>query len=275
MKHFTFFISLFIVALSVALSSCDALNSNTIRELYYLDNPTDHTIVIKLDEKEYSLEPQTYVSFKLPSGLHKLTYDGQSISFNTSDKAHAGILNATGSYYFTELIAYVVQEKDRDNYRESQNYSNDFFIQQGNSDWSYFLYETPENVITTRNRKEVGRLVSKIFSEQEFLTAIGDPNYLDDAPRMSLDQYKRTSITVPEFENEDLNVIANNIAALLEEFISEPDGDKMIEKRNQVMQASSAISEIPSYKISAADREPLHTFSTETSAILMKNVRIQ
>lgn len=273
MKSFSFLASLSIAAFALLLSSCDVITRNNNR-VYYLDNPTANTIVIKIDEKDYALEPQTYVSLKLASGLHKLTYDAKSISFTTSDKAQGGILNVTGSYYVIELIAYVVNEKDRDNYRESKTMNNDFFIQPSIGGWTFFLYEPPKSVIRTSNKNMVGSLQSKIFSEQEFLTASGDPHFFEEMPQMSLDKYKRSFITIPDFEDKELAKSAKTLEPLFDAFISEQDGEKMIEKRTQIINISSAMS-INSYNMSTNDRKAFSVFLNEISALTSKSVRIQ
>ena len=39
---------------------------------YSLSNPTDTVVIVKLDSKEYKLEPQSFQKMKLKAGTHNL-----------------------------------------------------------------------------------------------------------------------------------------------------------------------------------------------------------
>lgn len=77
-----------------------------------IDNPTDKAITFQLDGKEYTLEPKTSQSVKLADGEHKLSIDGEELTFTKEDptKDTAALLNVFGS------TAYAIVNPTRSDY---------------------------------------------------------------------------------------------------------------------------------------------------------------
>ena len=74
---------------------------------YFLSNPTDTVVTVKLDSKEYKLEPQSFQKKKLKAGTHNLqTSTGENVNFIVYYDSEGGIINPTRSSYIIVEMAY-------------------------------------------------------------------------------------------------------------------------------------------------------------------------
>ena len=74
---------------------------------YFLSNPTDTVVIVKLDSKEYKLEPQSFQKMKLKAGTHNLqTSTGENVNFIVYYDSEGGIINPTRSSYIIVEMAY-------------------------------------------------------------------------------------------------------------------------------------------------------------------------
>ncbi|WP_410880660.1 hypothetical protein [Myroides sp. DW712] len=162
-----------------------ACNSSSFS--YWIDNPTNESITVYIDEKAYEIPAQTKIAVDLPFGKHQLKYKDQSLWFHNGGRINSStaIINPTqGNYVFykqlfmdkndtratKEFEEWAIQTQS-DSLRLAINdtimtlfvpfqVSNKIFISKSDFDWKYNIEEPmPEVVdlsnpiVTRRNRQ--------------------------------------------------------------------------------------------------------------------------
>jgi len=107
--------TLVLLSLSAILLSCQSKISIQI------DNPTDRTVSLQLNEQEIKLEPQTTLIYLASAGRNKMTLEnGQTESFILNFKKNI-LLNPTQSRYVMESVAYMTEQMKEHGPFQSKN----------------------------------------------------------------------------------------------------------------------------------------------------------
>lgn len=178
MKRITLFTLLCITAL---LTSCKGGTS------YWIDNPTNESITVFIDDTEYNIPAVSMIQTSVTYGKHQLRYNDQQLTFHNGGRTNdtPAIINPTQSNYVFHRQIFMDKSDDRatDEFAawslKTQsdsltlsindtittifvpfNVSNDLFISKADFDWKLTLGEPmPEGVrltnpiVTRRNRQ--------------------------------------------------------------------------------------------------------------------------
>ena len=154
-----------IVVLSVFLSACSPKNNSS----FFISNPTDNTITVKLDGKDYNLAPNSFEKVKLDVGNHSYEYNGSKTDFLVTVENEGGVINPTETAHI--LFHMVYETKD-----SKTNFSpriNSLLIED-------VVYEGPVNIVKSKiidNKLEGVRYeLDEPFPEQIRVSSGSDGN---------------------------------------------------------------------------------------------------
>lgn len=102
-----------IVFLSIilVLSGCDLFAKKIA---FTIDNPTDKTITVQVDNNTYTLSPRTYEKIELIKGTHAVTYQNETAHFYLYENSRGGMINPTMSSYYINYVFYKVENDGLD-----------------------------------------------------------------------------------------------------------------------------------------------------------------
>jgi len=152
-----------------------------------IDNPTDSTIILKIDDKPLSIQSHTLRAFEVKPGIRKFEYNS-IVKFQDIDYQDKYLINPTKSKYYFDKIWYYTEQWN-DNIKNSNKIdtttiegykvkspveiTNDFIII---GKWSFWPYEYIPNSIEEKQEKySLGIAASskiKVYSENEYLRTI-------------------------------------------------------------------------------------------------------
>lgn len=175
---------IFIISLlSILLSGCF---SQPTAQDFWVDNPTNREITIKIDEQEYNIPANSGTFVNLSWGKHQLQYHKEQLHFFVQDnQSNQAFINPTQSNYVIFRMIYIDDNDPRateefiDWLSNTNNHQitiavngveeevtmpfsvqNDIFVEPSKESWDYFLDEAlPEDlvlyspVITRHNRQ--------------------------------------------------------------------------------------------------------------------------
>lgn len=207
---------------------------------FIVDNPTENVLELKIDDKDYKIEPMKFEKVKLDAGEHKIELaDGKKVYMNVYANSKGGIINPTGAPYIFESIVYAQEGHESSaNPMEQQIFVDgveyygpfrvvdDFVIDRTHGDWEKGAWEFDpyEEVSETKNLGNMKvNIFTKVNGRFEFVKLIEtlDPSavgYYDAnkkpytmTPKIVLaDQ----NFEMPSIENEDLKKIYENLVNL-------------------------------------------------------------
>lgn len=178
------FLKILVLYFAVFLTACDNLYPTWE---YLVDNPLDTDIVIKVDDKEYTIPAKTTQPIGITQGKHTLTYNGSSVNFVTkinSNKSET-IMNPTLSNYLLHAYFYVREDMENKNvdklYEEScVDYQcnegivklpveviNTLFIEKVHTPWMFGLDEEPTDQINLSHTRKKN-VIHKLFREADY-----------------------------------------------------------------------------------------------------------
>lgn len=180
-----------IVALLLSTVSCDDVLKSSWE--YQIDNPLDTEIVIKIDEKEYTIPAKTTQDVKITEGKHTLTYNGSSVNFVTKANSQKSVtvMNPTLSNYMLHAYFYI-SEKARTNdvsaLYEANSYTynsdagivqlpvkvlNALFIEKNHDNWALGLDQDAKSEIRSSvpGKKKV---FCKLYREAEYMEELAE-----------------------------------------------------------------------------------------------------
>ncbi|MGG5507250.1 MULTISPECIES: hypothetical protein [unclassified Myroides] len=175
-------IQISLLILSGLVSSCDSGTAS-----YWMDNPTNETISVYIDEQMYEIPPQTKIAVDLDFGKHQLKYNDQTLNFHNGGRVNKSqaIINPTQSNYVFYKRLYI----DKNDARSTDEFvewamrtqsdslrfvvndtlmtlfvpfqvSNKVFISKTDFNWKYNIDEPMPNqvdlsspIVTRRNRQ--------------------------------------------------------------------------------------------------------------------------
>lgn len=143
---------------------------------YVIDNPSDNTINMRIDERDFTIAPQQFVRIDLPKGEHtlKFQYNGKQVDTVIEIRRSAGLINPTLSDYYVFTRPYGVRE-NKDSIFKSRNIAIDNKAYLGNifkadkmyeEDFYYNLDQKYPKVFIKNSEKKTD--LSKIFRKEDF-----------------------------------------------------------------------------------------------------------
>ncbi|OOF79561.1 hypothetical protein BKG96_01465 [Rodentibacter caecimuris] len=153
------------------------------KNIVYADNPTDHSVTFKLDEKEITLAAHQTQKLILEPGQHRLALsDGKVVELTQKAGTNRSILNPTASPYFfwktvygsvNLPIEYKIITIDGKSYEGPIEISNEYLITRiGNQPWRFGLDEPiPETVAVNNDRNNYTLIFSKAYRLPDFIKA--------------------------------------------------------------------------------------------------------
>lgn len=193
---------LYFVASILLLTACNQ-SSNVPSKTFWMDNPTDNAISVKIDTENYDLPANSGLDVKLSAGTHVMVYNGDSLKFLVKPNDQNMVINPTLSNYIFHHSLFVVEGKeDRAKAEMEANekayYSpfvletgevisvpfkvieNHLFIEQYEYYWHFGVTQPYEDVsldLGNNNFATVNR--SKLFREKDFLEYNGSENLIE------------------------------------------------------------------------------------------------
>lgn len=212
------------------LSSCSGNLFNNTSDSFWIDNPLDKEITIKIDDKELKIPAKSGIKEKISFGTHELTYNESTIKFIAKPTHYSVVMNPTLSnyiaypeiYYYSEsetaqkrgeilLNSYARDYEFTDGITEKvpMRVFNSLFIENVDGKWDYDI-ETPfpEDITTNvaQNVSLSADMKVKLFREKDFIDHIGsDPglrqpeyNKLSDLPTQYVVEEQYLNFDCPE-----------------------------------------------------------------------------
>ena len=192
-----------ILACSITLCSC--FNGPT-SEVRPIDNPTNNEIKLVIDGKEIAIPPNTRINHTFEYGKHNIAYNNESfeivvkpVKFN----GH-GFINPTQSNYILHTFIYATDNTSDETYDKLYEKTlnkievnlngqqvevelpikvvNDFFIEDRDNRWDYFIDENMPDEVTENINKNQSYQVHKVkmYREKEYLKFLKDDGYEDE-----------------------------------------------------------------------------------------------
>ncbi|OOF57872.1 hypothetical protein BKK56_00585 [Rodentibacter genomosp. 2] len=153
------------------------------KNIVYADNPTDHSVTFKLDEKEITLATHQTQKLILAPGQHRLALsDGKVVELTQKAGTNRSILNPTASPYFfwktvygsvSLPIEYKMVTINGTTYEGPLEMSNEYLITRiGNQPWRFGLDEPiPDTVAVNNDRNNYTLIFSKAYRLPDFIKA--------------------------------------------------------------------------------------------------------
>ena len=145
------------------------------KDNYLIANPSKKSLLINIDNQEYTIAPQQTTEIKLTPGKHaiKFEFDGNLVDTIFEVKHHNGLINPTRSDYYTFTRPYG-PARNIDSLFTSQTLTIDDKVYFGNIEHSNELYiqgfyynlnhKYPKFFI----KKNMPTDISKIFNKEDF-----------------------------------------------------------------------------------------------------------
>lgn len=226
MKFFYFIASML---LFTACNTSDSLPSKQ----FWMDNPTEKAIQVKIDSTVYDLPPNSGMTVDLSAGQHSLAYNGESLKFFVKPNDQGSVINPTLSNYIFFNEIYVVEgreDKAEAEYEKIKNayfhpfvletgdtisvpfkvIENQLFIEQYEYYWHFGITEPYKNVRLNMGNTSLATVNrSKLFRENDFFQYIGTEN-LPKGFKLPQNQYnlkdQKEFVLIPDTLNMDCEV---------------------------------------------------------------------
>lgn len=191
---------IYFIATLLLLTACHQ-SSKVPSKQFWMDNPTDKTIQVKIDSVVYDLPASSGQTVELIAGKHLLTYNGESVKFFVKPNDQGCVINPTlGNYIFFHEI-YIVEGKEKEGNAEYEKMraiymhpfeiqpgdtidvpfqviSDQLFIEQYEYFWHLGITESYKN--NARTSADLSRAStapqSKLFRENDFYNYVGREN---------------------------------------------------------------------------------------------------
>ena len=143
---------------------------------YIIDNPTDKSLKINIDEEQYTLAPQQFIRLEIAKGKRKIKYDFNGVSVDTiiEIRRASGLINPTLTDYYIFTRPYG-NRPNKDSIFTSQNIAIDNKAYLGiisknqnlyMEDFYYNLDQDYPKLFIRNNDKKTD--LSKIFRKEDF-----------------------------------------------------------------------------------------------------------
>lgn len=174
------------------LAGCDLFESGVA---YTVDNPKDQPITVSIDDKEYQLPATSHISVELKSGIHSISYQGETVKFFLFENSRGGIINPTLSNYYVNYIFYTalnesaandrLAEQSLSSYKNTDsilgNQFSGYFFKDNRvvieklwdkRGWDVELDDGYDNEVLASNASAATRVIGKIFREKDYIAFI-------------------------------------------------------------------------------------------------------
>lgn len=245
-SHFSF-LALMLLFITALLSGC----SKDVD--YTMHNPTDNPISVRIDDKTYSIDPMQAVDVSFSPGKHELeTNVTGKVSFIIYSDRKGGLLNPTLSDYIIVREVFVTGLDKAKNFRPpttlitldqyqfegSFKKVNSLFISE---QWTYDVKTAfPKEIKISESDKRGGNIVSKIFSEKDFIDYYkfnyGNPSVVEQSePPLDVQQILalNTALPLPVFKDEKMQQASQSLRELYEQYITAAEAGQQTKLQEQ------------------------------------------
>ncbi|HEI8462127.1 TPA: hypothetical protein SLE68_001856 [Morganella morganii] len=270
------------------MAACDSLDPDSTKNEFWYSNPTDTTLTLKVDDKEYTTEPGTAAKLKLSPGMHSIeNAKGEKQNFMVYDNNSGGIINPDNHVYYMLSEVYAVEgQSDRfkpalydvtingHDLQMPVRSSNATLIDHNLFNCSYPVGTAFPEEITTSNRQSVGNIKTKCFDKAELvayiesdygekLQPVAPGDELKDSVNMTFDY----AIPEPKFKDAETQKQALKLTGLLKQ-INESDNPDIHDKLNKEIHQTTmdlvSASAGSASSNTVAENEYYNTFITQT-----------
>lgn len=160
---------------------------------FSIDNPTDTTLNLRIDQTTYDIKPHSAQDISLPAGRHSMESAGTGkLEFIVYVESRGGLINPTLTLYVTANQVYAVSDAAATGFSPIKKtisidgvpfqgpfaLSDQLFI---DKTWTYGVHENFPESITSYDRRSQGNIKSKLFTKEAFIayfeTNAGQPGY--------------------------------------------------------------------------------------------------
>jgi hypothetical protein len=168
----------FILMISLLLGACSSNNVD-----FVIDNPTNRTLKVRIDDQTYSIKPHQDQALTLSAGRHLIeTERTGKLSFLVYANGKGCLVNPTLSPYLVVNEVYATNDESAKGFRPLEkkielegieytgpfDLNDDLFIEKN---WSYGAHENfPEQIIISSTSN--GNIKSKLFTAADFIQYI-------------------------------------------------------------------------------------------------------
>lgn len=177
------------LSIILVLSGCDLFSKKIA---FTIDNPTNDTITVQVDNNTYTLSPRTYEKIELTKGAHTVTYQSETAHFYLYENSRGGMINPTMSPYYINYVFYKVENDGLDyektakemlfSYKNTENiqgtlYSG-YFLKFDNlivekiGDTYEWVVEVDEDYPDGYRAKSALLITGKLFREDDYISYI-------------------------------------------------------------------------------------------------------
>lgn len=216
-----------LTSLCLLFASCSESVSESTSKTFWIDNPLDKEIKIKIDDKEIKIPAQSGVEQSIEYGSHELSYDGQKAKFMAKPSAFQVIMNPTLSNYVMYAEVYYYEDSQKaidqgnvllDEYSQDYKLANDsvrripirvyssLFFDASKEQWDYDITTPIPDQIETqvvKDTKLLAGLKKKLFREKDFFAYIGAEINLSRPETTKLDDLKLEPVISEELLTSD------------------------------------------------------------------------
>lgn len=211
MKFIYFIVTLFL------FTACDQ-SSKVPSKQFWMDNPTDKAIQVKIDSIVYDLPASSGLTVELLAGRHSLAYNGESIAFFVKPNDQGCVINPTLSNYIFFHEIYFERGKEEEGSAEYEKIktaymypfeiqpgdiidvpfkviSDHLFIEQYEYFWHLGVTQPYKNgvVIAKGESNLTTAPQSKLFRENDFYNYVGREN-LPEGFALKQNNYKLSDL---------------------------------------------------------------------------------
>ncbi|MDR1877113.1 MAG: hypothetical protein LBQ84_05765 [Flavobacteriaceae bacterium] len=202
---------------------------------FILDNPTDQSISVKVDDAQYKLAPLSREKLTLEVGKHSMQWNNQTTEFVVYDGNKGGVLNPTNSTYYKFNMAYAMEGHenrvsplehviyiDSIEYNVPADIIKGVVIDNGSVNATYSLDEPfPEEITVYGDQTK--DIKSKLFSKNDFINFIEketdtkgyhEENKIKSTSAPTTEKVEPVVYEVPNFKNGKLKQAAEKLVEL-------------------------------------------------------------
>lgn len=211
-----------LLALLLTITTLVSCDDPFKRHDFYLSNPTDKEISVAIDDKKYTLAPNTFEVLKLDNGNHELEYNGSKNKFNVLGQNSGGIINPTLEPHYIYSMVYATEGNfgkfgsterevniDGVTYTDNIKSTNALFIDNNIYRCTYYLGEEYPAELTTSNKNAVGNFYNKFFTKAEFVAF-----YDEDMPAQNKGYHAQNKVDNGECTITDPNTVELKLPAI-------------------------------------------------------------
>jgi len=283
--------------LALLFASLCGCNSDGAPLEFLIDNPTDSSITLSIDDHDYPVAANAETPVQLSPGEHHLRSERLGdVRVIVYARQRGGLINPTLSDYVVVINVYAIDE-DKAKHFGARNVrvefgdiafhgpfkkTHDLFI---DKDWSFGVHEPFPDVLRVRHIDKIGgEMKSKIFAAIDFI------HYMEDASGQSGEHLKHNpaGFQQPVYTLEpapadlppldpDYEAHAGPLRKLYARYLNATAADEQVQLQKEIFKADTAMrqtAESASRKLSVQARETQEQFALAFMHVLSRSALV-